>query len=135
MKLINLFKKEEARQFIRFCIVGVFGGAFTYAVFVILFKFFKFHYIPASATGFILGVFFVFFLNKNFTFRVYEKRQIKSMMIKYYGVNLFSLVLGMIALAIFVEIFLISPYISNIFILGITTLSNFFGSKFIVFKK
>lgn len=134
MKFFETSKKKGLKQFIRFCLVGVIGVTFTYSIFFILHYFFNIYYIFSSATGFILGVFLVFFLNKEFTFKV-EGGKIKSLIIKYYVVNIFSLLFGMIILAFFVEILRTNVYLSNFLILGITTISNFIGSKFIVFKR
>lgn len=131
--------KKEAKsrlfiQFVKFCIVGVIGATFNYSIFFILYRFFNIYYIISSATGFILSIFLAFFLNKGFTFKIKENKKTKSMIIKYFLVNIFTILLVMVILRFFVEILKINIYIANFLIIGIASVSNFTGSKLFVFK-
>ncbi len=126
--------KNEIKQIIKFCMVGTLGASLTYFLFFIFYHFYHIHYLISLAIGFMLSVFVVFFLNKSFTFQIKGKEETKKMMIKYYGVNIFSLILGMIVLVFFVKVIGISPYIGSILVIGITTITNFIGSKILVFK-
>lgn len=121
-------------QFVTFCIVGVFGVIFNYSIFFVLYYFFKVYYILSSATGFILAIFLAFYLNKKFTFKIQDNSKSKTMFIKYVPVTIFSLLLGIICLTIFVELLHINVYIANIMTLGVTTISNFTGSKLFAFR-
>jgi putative flippase GtrA len=113
--------------------VGTIGVTFNYSIFFVMYRYLHVYYIISSATGFILAIFLAFYLNKRFTFKVHSNK-IKEMIIKYFSVNIFSLFLGMCSLAILVELFNINVYIANILTLGITTISNFSGSKLFAFK-
>lgn len=132
--LIRFFLKQ---QFIRFCIVGTTGVMFNYSIFFVMLYFLKINYLVSSATGFILAIFWAYSLNKRFTFKVkFDKKMTNVFSLsKYFGVCIFSLVLGLNALWFLVSILHITPYISNFLIIGITTVTNYLGSKYIVFGK
>jgi len=135
MALKEILKKEGFKQFIKFAMVGVIGVSTNYSIFFILYAVFSVYYIVASAAGFILGILLVFFLNKKFTFNVKGTSHIKSMLIKYYAVNVGSTLVGLALLSFLVEILGINVYLSNFLIIGVTTFINFFGSKLFVFVK
>lgn len=123
------------QRFIRFCLVGVIGVTTNYSIFAALLYFFHINYLISAATGFLLGVFLVYFLNKHFTFKVTSGNKLVNFlsMLRYYGINLFSLMLGLIALYILAEAFYINPYIANMLTIGITTVTNYLGSKYFVY--
>lgn len=123
---------KTINQFIKFCTVGFFGALLNYSTFFILYNYFSVYYILASGTGFVLSVFLAFNLNKRYTFKITEKSKIT--LIKYFLVNIFTLILGLVSLAFLVEILKINVYLSNILVIGIQTSSNFIGSKIFVFK-
>lgn len=123
------------QQFIRFCLVGVIGVTTNYSIFATLLHFLHINYLISAAIGFIIGVFLVYFLNKHFTFKVVFGNRLANILsiLRYYGVNLFSLMLGLIMLYILVEAFHINPYIAYILTIGITTVTNYLGSKYFVY--
>lgn len=123
---------KTINQFIKFCIAGFFGALLNYSTFFVLYNYLSVYYIISSGTGFILSVFIAFYLNKKYTFNVTEKS--KNILIKYFSVNIFSLALGLLSLAFFVEILSINVYLSNFLVIGIQTSSNFLGSKLFVFR-
>ena len=123
---------KSINQFIKFCIVGFFGALLNYSTFFILYNYLSVYYIISSGTGFILSVFLAFYLNKKYTFNIVTKS--KNKLVKYFSVNIFSLILGLLSLAFFVEILFINIYIANLLIIGIQTTSNFLGSKLFVFS-
>lgn len=124
--------QQTINQFIKFCMVGSLGAIVNYSIFFILLNKFQVFYIAASGMGFILSVFLAFYLNKKYTFQITGKT--KSSLIKYFSVNLFSLLIGLIFLAYLVENLLINVYLSNLLVIGVQTISNFLGSKFIAFR-
>jgi len=130
----DYLKKESVRQFLTFCIMGSIGVSFNYSIFFILFHFLHVYYIISSATGFIIGIFLVFFLNKQFTFRVPSYKDPRILFVKYFIVNITSLLIGLLMLRFFVEILYINIYIANLFVLGITSVTNFTGSKLFAFR-
>lgn len=120
-------------QLVKFSITGVIGVTFNYSIFFILYRFFHVYYILASATGFALGILLVFFINKEFTFKIKGYSEVKKMILKYYTLNIILAIIGLTLLSFFVEILNINVYIANALILLITALLHFTGSKFLVF--
>src|SRR3989344_2539674 len=122
--------KEE---FVKFGIIGGASTIINYLVFVLLLYFFNLNFILASALGYLAGVAFGFFFNKKITFNSIGKTSNEA--IKYLTVYTFSLFLGLSTLKIFVQSYSLSPEIANIIVISITTITNFFGSKFFAFKE
>lgn len=138
-KMLNFFdgilkKYAILNQLIKFCMVGALGAVVNYSIFFLLFFYLKFHYIISSGTGFVVSVYTSFFLNKRFTFKIRDSDGMKKTMIKYFSVNIFSMLLGLLALAGFVELLHINVYIANLLTVGFTTSCNFVGSKFFAFR-
>ncbi len=130
----KVFKNEWTRQFITFCMVGALGTILNYSIYFILLRFFEVYYLISSALGFVLPIFVVFPLNKRLTFRVLEKKGVTGMFMKYFMVCAFSLFLDQLSMIVQVELFHVNYYIAKVFTLGVTTSSNFLGSKFFAFK-
>lgn len=126
------FHVPAVRQFVTFACVGVVGVTFNYGIFFLLYHYAHVHYLTASATGFIAAIIVAYTLNRKYTFK--SKTSYKTHLVQYVAVNLFSLVLGLIVLALLVEKIGLNPYIANVLTLGVTTLTNFTGSKFLVFR-
>jgi len=134
--LKHLFNYLLKHQFIRFCIVGTIGVIFNYSIFFIMLYFFNILYLISSATGFISAIFLAFTLNKSFTFKIKKSNNLKntSYFIKYTLVVFISLGIGLSFLWLLVDILKINPYISNVLNIGLTTITNFTGSKYFAFK-
>lgn len=126
--------EKHYKEFIKFAIVGSTSTAVNYAVFYYLFHFDHFNYLVASASGFITGMFISYTLNRKFTFESENQKRAKEFF-SYFAVCLFSLGLSLLTLRFCVEILHISPLLGNLFAIGVSTVSNFLGAKFFVFKK
>lgn len=59
---------EAARQFIRFCLVGLLNTAVTYFSFLLLFKCLRVPLYASNAISYVLGLINSFFFNKKWTF-------------------------------------------------------------------
>lgn len=130
-----MLKNEVASQFIIFCMVGALGVALNYSIFFVFLRVLNVHYLLASAAGFTLPIFVVFFLNKRFTFKVHGKDGTTGMLIRYYLVALFSLAIDQLSMAAQVEIIHVNSLIAKVITIGMTTMSNFLGSKFFAFRR
>ena len=126
--------KYLTHQILKFICVGLFCTAFNYATFLFLLHQFGVNYKISSAVGFFLGVFSGFFLNKNWTFQSQSQVNFKNLFF-YFAVYTLSLSLGLILLHILVEVLDLSAEFGNIIMIGFTTVTNFLGLKFGVFKK
>lgn len=91
----------------------------------------------SNAIGYILATIFAFFTNKWFVFKSRHNGK-KKMLVEFFtffGARSLSLVLSMIMMLLFVDVFhwndLLSKIISNIFVV----MSNYVATKVFVFKK
>ncbi len=119
-------------QLTKFLIVGGFSTILNYAIFYGLYKLIGIYYLLSSAIGFLSGVVFGYFFNKTWTFQ--SKSKARMEIVKYYLVYIFSLFFSLVILRIEVEYFMINPLIANIITISITTIINFAGTKFFVFR-
>ena len=113
--------------------MGSISTVINYSSFYVLYKFLFINYLFSSATGYILGLLVGFIINKEWTFEAKDKARIY--IIGYIIVYTLSLVAGILFLKFLVEQLNLLAEIANIFVLILTTLTNFFGIKFLVFKK
>lgn len=122
------------KQFLRFITVGLLCTTISYITFFVALRFFSINYLISSCLSFIAGIFVGFFLNKNWTFTS-EDVQSKKIIIYYFTVYIISLGINLLFLRITVGGFGIMPEIAYFLGIGITTCTNFIGTKFFVFKK
>jgi putative flippase GtrA len=121
-------------QFLKFIIVGIFSTIINYGLFYLLLEIVNINYLISSSLGFIAGVFGGYYFNKNWTYNN-KKTKSKDIALKYFLIYLGSLAISIIFLKITVELIGINPKIGNILSIALTTCTNFFGTKFLVFKK
>ena len=127
--LLNVMIKEHLTKFL---IIGFFSTLLNYSIFYIFLEIFKFFYIISSCLGFLAGVFFGFYFNKIWTYNNSNKSIIY--IYKYLTLYLFSLIVSITFLFIFVHYGKINALFSNVFCIFITTLINFTGTKYWVFR-
>ena len=120
-------------QFSRFLLVGGASTVLNFGSFLVLLNFVNIHYLISSCIGYVIGFAFGYYFNKSWTFELEsDSLQIK---LKYLFIYMISLISGLALLNILVVKFLIQIEIANIMFIFYATLSNFFGVKFLVFKK
>ena len=120
-------------QFFKFVTVGILSTPLNYFCFYVLFSFFSLNYMLSSATGYLFGVFVGFIFNKGWTFQ-YQIITVKEPL-QYITVYTFSLLLGLALLRLLVSKLNIPPEIANVATIALTTITNFSGLKFWVFRK
>jgi uridine kinase/putative flippase GtrA len=129
LKMGKLKDNEAAR----FVVVGLASTVINYSIFIILYSQLSMPYLVSSACGYVSGVLFGFRYNKKITFK--SKNNYRSELIKYFMVYLFSLLLGLAILKTAVSDYSLNPSIGNIISIAFTTITNFLGCKFFVFRK
>lgn len=117
----------------KFGIVGILSTLFNYSVFVFFYKIISIHYIISSILGYISGLLLGYQLNKNWTF-IDQVDKSKSYIVDYIKVYGISLILSQVFLLFIVEILLINPLYANILAIALSTVINFIGTNFFVFK-
>ena len=120
-------------QFFKFVNVGILSTSLNYSCFYVLFSFFSLNYMLSSATGYLFGVFVGFIFNKGWTFQ-YQIITVKEPL-QYITLYTFSLLLGLAFLRLLVSKLNIPPEIANVGSIALTTITNFSGLKFWVFRK
>ena len=98
------------------------------------YKIISVNYIVSSVTGYVSGLLIGYLLNRNWTF-IAQVEKSKSYIVGYIKVYVVSLVSSQAFLFFLVEFLLINPLYGNIFAIFLSTVMNFFGTNFYVFKK
>ena len=134
----NVFDKKFGEP-VKFIIVGIVNTAVGYTVMFVLYNAFHVGYWVSSAANYIVGSVCSFFLNKYFTFRSKHLNVKEALRFVLCIAFCYAVAYG-IARPLIRMIF--SPYAKRIqdnaaMILGsiVFTAMNFFGRKYIVFKK
>jgi putative flippase GtrA len=122
-----------SKQLVKFSTVGFFTTLINYAVFYWLFTTCEVSYLISAACGFIIGVIIGFTLNKLWTFA--SSSHFSQEVLGYFAVYSTSLCIGLSILEYLVSGESIDPRIANIFVIAITSVANFLGIKFWVFKR
>lgn len=125
--------KHISRQFLIFCLIGLLCTIFNYGVFYVLLTYAHLHYLVAASIGFLSGVGIGYPLNRRLTFSTQKNG--KREKILYLAVYMASLVLSIAFLEITVGVLGMSALIANILSIGLTTCTNFIGTKFVVFRE
>jgi putative flippase GtrA len=124
---------EGSQQFKRFIVVGLFATIFNYIIFL-AFLSADINYLLSSSLGYIAGLIAGFIFNKKWTFKL--RNQTNSIeVIKYITVYFLSLALSLYVLNILVNNMEIVARVANIFVIILTTITNFLGLKLYVFRK
>ncbi len=133
-RIKTLFYNELNQRLLKFCITGGLSTILNYFLFIYLYKILKVHYLLSSISGYIIGLFFGYFFNKNWTF---SKKVIKGekYISKYITAQLLGLASNQIALLLLVEIMYLNPLYANILSLGFAAIISFILIEFIVFYK
>ena len=125
--------KISNSQFFRFVIVGSISTIINYSSFYLFYTFLTINYVVSSATGYVAGLLVGFVINKSWTFGA--EGQYRKFIFTYLIIYILSLLIGVMFIRFLVEELKIMPEIANIMVIGVTTLTNFIGVKFLVFKK
>ena len=118
----------------KFIIIGVVSTLINYGVFFALYSWFDIHYVVSSGIGYVIGLLVGYLFNRNWTFtddKSDEKTKEFVLYIAVYGV---SLLLSLGTIALLVDSLAWNPLLANVIAIGVSTITNFVGLKFFVFK-
>jgi putative flippase GtrA len=129
-------KTENAlRQFIRFCAIGLSNTLISLAVYyIMLFVFGDWVYLIASAAGFIISLFNAYFWNHKFVFNKGSRSHFSGF-IRMGLAYIPGFVLSIAIPYVLVDILGVSPVISPLLTVVITTPVNFLINKLWAFGK
>ncbi len=128
------FSLHTSKQATKFFVIGVLSTAVNYGIFFILLQLFHFYYVIAAIAGYVSGLMIGFVLNRSWTFQSLETRVTREALL-YGGIYFFSLVMSMLFLRLLVSAFGFDPRFANVCAIGLSTIINFLGCKFFVFRK
>ncbi len=140
--LMNIFKiarahfeepKNLLKQGVRFLCAGVLTNAVNYGLFFLMLHLWHAHYSVSSVSGFLAGFVTGFFVNRSWTFSI-SSGQRRYHLIRFTLLNFFSLGANLLTITLLTEQCKVIPEISQIIAIGVSTVINFIGSKFWVFK-
>lgn len=132
-KLIEKTPKN-LRQFIKFCIVGTASSVINVTIYIFLTRFFGIYYVAADVCAYLIALINSYYLNRNFTFRSSHKK-VGVQFLKYITVYTIGMVSSAWLLYVFVNDFGIYDLYAKILVIGIITMWNFVGSKFLIFDR
>lgn len=116
------------------CLTTVIGLAVYYVlVFTILDPQIAWQLQAANVISWIFAVLFAFFTNRTFVFKS-KSKSISSEIIKFFSARIFSLILDMLIMFIFVSVFSFNDRIVKLISQAIVIISNYVMSKFFVFN-
>jgi len=135
-----LWRRHQVK--IRFLIVGVWNTLFGYVVFLVLYALFRgllspnyVAYMTANVIGGILAITNAFFFHKHITFKSPEKGWAALReYVRFAGTYLFSFVLSLILLPIFVELAGMTPQLAAAAIILICTVFSYLGHSRFSFR-
>jgi putative flippase GtrA len=116
-----------SKQFIKFAVVGTLNTLISYGVYYLL-LFLGIHYLISVLLSFAAGVSFGFTFNKIWVFR--SAQSSGKELPKYLAVYLSGLLINLLMLPVFVEIFHIDPKIAQLFFLLFLPIYSFIGLKY-----
>lgn len=129
------YKKKVMNEFFKFAIVGGIGTLINLAILYLLTEEAGFHYLLSAVISFLFAMTSNFILNKIWTFKENMHFDIRKKYIQFSFVSVFALLVNLIFLYIFTDIFGIYYIISQILAIGTALIINFLGNKIWTFSR
>jgi len=128
-------KQNALGQFLRFCSVGILTNLVNYGTFWTLLSFSPVHYVLCSVVGFLAGGVVGFLANRTFTFQARDAGAVQGQFVKFFVVNIGSLLVNTATIYGLVGYGGLMPEIGQLFAIAASTVINFLGSKYWAFSK
>lgn len=131
-KLLNKYK-----EVVLYCIFGGLTTVINIITYFMLSRFFNINYLISNIIAWILSVLFAYITNKIFVFRSKstEFKYVIKELLAFIGCRLFSGLLDIGIMYIFVDIFKFNDFIIKIIANIIVIILNYVFSKVMIFKK
>ena len=130
--MLNKYKKYK--EIINYLIFGGLTTVVSIATYALFAKVFHIDYLISNVLSWILAVLFAYITNKIFVFESKSKKNIKEIT-SFFFFRIVSLLIEMIILYIFVDMFHIDDLFTKIIAQVIVIVANYVFSKVFVFKK
>ncbi len=131
-KLLDLYKKYK--EIINYLIFGGLTTLISIVTYALFAKVFNIDYLISNVLSWIIAVLFAYITNKIFVFESKSKKNIKEIT-SFFFFRIVSLLIEMIILYIFVDMFHIDDLFTKIIAQVIVIVANYVFSKVFVFKK
>jgi dolichol-phosphate mannosyltransferase len=127
---------RTGNQFLRFALVGSSGVLVNLAVYSGALYLLHMHYLLAATLSFFTAMTSNFLLNLRWTFKTHDRgiRAIGHQYLRYALVTLFSYGINILVLWLLVDFWHWHKVLAQLLAIGLTTLSNFLGSKLWAFR-
>jgi putative flippase GtrA len=125
---------DNTRQPIIFSLIGFLNSLIHFGVYLIVLKILGGSYLASSIVGYCSGVVNSYVLNRKLTFRV-DRGQSLPEFFRFVAVNICSLSLNLTLLTTFVELFRLTPELSQIYSILVSMTLNFVGNKYWTFRR
>lgn len=123
------YKKKIIIEFFKFSCVGLLGTFINLGVLYLFTEYYQIYYVYSSLYAFVVAVTVNFVLNKIWTFDEGIFVNLIKKYFKFLIISMFSLLINIILLVIFTEIFGIYYIFSQIIGIGVSLIINFIGNK------
>ena len=137
--MLSFLKKQfqKHRELILFALFGVLTTAVNWIIYFPLVNLFSVNYQVANVIGWIAAVIFAFFTNKVFVFgkKDFSGGTVWKEFFSFVGSRLFSLLVEMGLMWLFVEVLKVNENLSKIVVAVVVVILNYLTGKLIVFAK
>lgn len=120
-------------RIIKFCIVGGINTTITLSAFYLLNKILGINYAASTIISYSLGIINSYILNKHWTFQDSGKK-ILSQLLRFITINIISMGINLLIMYILVDKLYLDSMLSQVIATGFSTISNFLGSRILVFR-
>lgn len=134
-KLFELYKKYS--EIINYLIVGVLTTIVSIVIYGVFTKLFHVNYMISNIVSWIGAVSFAYITNKIFVFKSKcdNDKDVLIEIYQFFKYRVFSLVIDLLLMYLFVEIFNINDMIAKVIVQFIIIILNYLFSKLFVFKR
>ncbi|MBI2629913.1 glycosyltransferase family 2 protein [Candidatus Pacearchaeota archaeon] len=129
------YKKKVIKEFFKFAIVGGIGTLVNVVILYLLTEKAGIYYIISAIFSFVIAMTSNFILNKIWTFEESIKSETAKKYLQFGLVSTTALLINLIFLYLFTEIFGVYYIISQILAIGMALIINFLGNKIWIFNK
>lgn len=130
-KIVKLYR--QYREIINYLVFGVLTTLVNIISFMVCTDVLHIQYLISNVIAWILSVLFAYITNRKYVFESYEKN-VMAEMTKFFSSRAATLVLDMVILWLFVDVFTVDNLIAKIIANVLVVITNYVLSKLIVFK-
>jgi putative flippase GtrA len=131
---MNLESKNKLIRYLKYCMVGGIGVIIDFSIFTILVKIFQINYLVANIFSISIALIFVYYLQKNWTFKYQIKEHTKTFQRYLISVALTYLFNNGV-LVIFIQVLRFEVLQSKVIQIVLSTILGYILTNYFVFAK